>query len=162
MSYVFFLSFFFFLFFFNLRLEVQRPWGGEWQRHSNSISIYFSAPRQISFVITPLVINFTGNIYTWLVSLSGTIFSLPSFLSWWVIAVKAVLNLQRLRKSYLFYVGSQSRTVFIPWSWPAITLYWTSTATNHPHCRSLWALGIPMCKIHGPKYQCAYNMEFWK
>lgn len=43
--------------------------------------IYFFPPRQISFAITALVINFTGNFYTWLVSLSGAIFSLPPLLS---------------------------------------------------------------------------------
>lgn len=47
------------------------------QQHRKKKKVFFSPPRQISFAITALVINFSGNFYTWLVSLSGTIISLP-------------------------------------------------------------------------------------
>lgn len=63
-------------------------------------------PRQIYFAITAPVINFTGNFYTWLVSLSGALFSLPPLLSRGVQAVSDGARLAGgLRKSSLFYVS---------------------------------------------------------
>lgn len=110
-------------------------------------SFFFFSPWQIYFAITAPVINFTGNFYTWLVSLSGALFSLPPLLSWGVMAVNSGAQLAGVKKELLVSCKSEESPdpVFTPWSWPADALFWPrwhilleNTLQKYPYCKVIW------------------------
>lgn len=76
------------------------------QQHKKKKSFFFP-PRQISFAITALVINFSGNFYTWLVSLGGVIISLPPLQIRRVVTVNSGAQLAEVKKELLVLCESK-------------------------------------------------------
>lgn len=99
------------------------------------------SPRQIYFVITAFVINFTGNFYTWLVSLSGALFSLPPLLSWGVVAVNSDAKPVAVKNElFVLCKSEESQDPITPWRCKVTLTYFLveSTLQHYPYCKVIW------------------------